>query len=73
MSYKNRKENNLKILDKLKEILNETPDIRFIQALYAFDILNSNEDRFFEESEKTFNKLKTLDDNLNKLSIDKNE
>lgn len=61
----NRLKANEKILKILEQYINEHPDMRFIQILWALDIINMEnewliEDRFHEESEKTLEKLKLL-------------
>lgn len=58
----NRLKANEKILKILEQYINEHPDMRFIQILWALDIINMEnewliEDRFHEESEKTLEKL----------------
>lgn len=58
---KNRYKHNLKILELLSEFLEKHPELRFIQALWALNIV-SNQDRFHEESFETFRKaLKELE------------
>ncbi len=57
-----REKYNLAILNKLEEFLKGHPDFRFIQALWALDIINRDEnnliiDRFYEESNKTLDKV----------------
>ena len=57
-----RQETNRKILELLSNEIEKYPDIRFIQALWALDIINMNddrviEDRFYEEPEKTLEKI----------------
>lgn len=56
----NRQECNLKILDTIRAKVQECPDMRFHQLLWAFGV-STEEDQFYEESEVTFNRLlKTL-------------
>lgn len=56
----NRQECNLKILDIIRTKVQECPDMRFHQLLWAFGV-STEEDQFYEESEVTFNRLlKTL-------------
>ena len=56
----NRQEYNLKILDIIKAKVQECPDMRFYQLLWAFGVTIEG-DQFYEESEVTFNRLlKTL-------------
>ena len=52
----NREKYNLAILNKLEEFLKEHPDFRFIQALWALNIVDKD-DRFYEESVKTLDKV----------------
>lgn len=52
----NRKQNNLEILKKLKDYLNEYPDTRFIQALWSLHIID-NSDRFYEEPSITLKRV----------------
>lgn len=49
-----RKEYNLKCLDVLKQTIEKYPDWRFMQILYNMELC---EDRFYEESVDTFEKL----------------
>ena len=64
----NRQKYNLEILNKLQEFLKKHPDFRFIQALWALDIIDRDEnnliiDRFYEEPDKTLGKVsKSLED-----------
>ena len=58
----NRQKYNLEILNKLQEFLKEHPNFRFIQALWALDIIDRDEnnliiDRFYEEPNKTLEKV----------------
>jgi len=53
----NRKKYNFTILKKLEEFLKGHPDFRFIQALWALNIVD-REDRFYEEPDKTLDKVK---------------
>ena len=55
--YAIRDKYNKECLRELTEFLKDHPEMRFIQALWALGIVNS-EDRFYEESEVTFNKIK---------------
>ena len=55
-----RQEYNLKILDIIRTKVQECPDMRFHQLLWAFGVTIEG-DQFYEESEVTFNRLlKTL-------------
>ena len=63
MSFNSRQEYNLKILDKIKEYILKNPELRFIQILWALNIINRKEgtfdieDRFHEEPSMTFYKI----------------
>lgn len=50
-----REEYNLKILDYIKEKVNEYPMLRFCQLLELLGLTNS--DKFYEESVETYNNL----------------
>lgn len=57
-----RNKYNLAILGKLEEFLKGHPNFRFIQALWALDIIDRDEnnliiDRFYEEPNKTLDKV----------------
>ena len=52
----NRQKCNLEILEELKKFLEKHPDMRFIQALWALNIVDK-EDRFYEEPEITLKKI----------------
>ena len=53
----NRYKNNLEILKRLDTFLHEYPEMRFIQALWALNIVD-NSDRFYEESSDTLKKMR---------------
>lgn len=65
----NRKEENEKLLKVLADYLENNPDIRFIQALWALDIIDREVadssgfetsfivDRFYEEPDKTLERI----------------
>ena len=53
----NRQKYNLEILEEVKNFLEKHPDMRFIQALWALNIVDK-EDRFYEESDITLEKVK---------------
>lgn len=55
--YLDRQRYNLEILEELKNFLKQHPDIRFIQSLWALNIVDK-EDRFYEEPELTLAKVK---------------
>lgn len=52
---------NRKILEIIADKVEKYPDYRFIQLLWAMDLINAEngniEDRFYEESDVTFNKI----------------
>lgn len=52
-----RQKYNLQILEEMKKFLEKQPDMRFIQALWALNIVDK-EDRFYEEPEITLAKVK---------------
>lgn len=51
-----RIEENRKIVQKLAEMIEHCPETRFIQLLWALNIVSS-EDRFYEESSETLEKM----------------
>ena len=62
----NRKEANQKLLEILKETLENNPDLRFIQALWALNLIDIHSmgniagdivDRFYEESSTTLERI----------------
>lgn len=53
----NRLENNIKILNIVKQLAYEFPDMRFNQLLMNIAIIQSR-DQFYEESEDTLNRLR---------------
>lgn len=53
-----RLEANREILKHLSQIVESCPDWRFQQILFNFDLYTPDEDRFYEESTETLNKLK---------------
>jgi len=55
--HSDRSKYNLEILEEVKKFLEKQPDIRFIQALWALNIVDK-EDRFYEEPEITLAKVK---------------
>ena len=59
MELENRQKYNKEILEILSEFIEEHPEMRFIQALWALDIV-SLEDRFYEEPSKTLDKVKLI-------------
>lgn len=58
-----REYSNALILHKLKTMLNNNPQIRFIQALWILGIVD-DKDRFYEEPEITY---KRIINNLNSI------
>lgn len=62
MDKKERRENNLLLLEKLKAVLAASPDLRFIQALFAMRVIDQDKngnivDRFYEEPCDTLNRI----------------
>ena len=53
----NRLESNIKILNIVKQLAYEFPDMRFNQLLMNIAIIQSR-DQFYEESEQTLNRLR---------------
>lgn len=51
-----RNEYNLKCLKKFSDFLMTHPELRFIQALWALNIVD-REDRFYEEPDVTYKKI----------------
>lgn len=73
-----RLKNNQEILQILNDTALKYPDMRFIQILWTLGIINKKdfliEDRFYEESEETLQKIKqkqteltNIPTNLNKM------
>ena len=63
MNIDNRQEYNLKIMGKLQDYIMQHPEFRFHQALWAAGIITRDNnmnivDKFYEESEETYNTLK---------------
>jgi len=58
MTFK-RENYNVQILEDLREYLLKNPSIRFCQALYNLKIVDK-EDRFYEESSKTLNRVRLV-------------
>lgn len=59
---------NLAIIRRLAEIIDNYPKLRFQQILYIFNIVENGEDKFYEESSKTLSNL-----NKNILNYNKNK
>jgi hypothetical protein len=57
---KTRLEYNRKIIAKLSELIEQYPNFRFVQLLYACGIIDGS-DRFYDESLVSYKKL----DNIN--------
>ena len=58
-----RQKYNLEILKKLRDFIEKHPEYRFHQALWAAGLITRDKDlniidKFYEESEVTFDKLK---------------
>lgn len=58
-----RLENNIEILKKIESVVNNCPELRFIQILWALGIIDG-QDRFNEESVDT---KKIVDNNYDKM------
>ena len=61
--YQHRQENNFALIEELRKYFEKYPQMRFIQGLWALGIINRDkyfviEDRFYEESGQTFEKVK---------------
>lgn len=54
----NRLETNVKILNIIKQLAYEFPDMRFNQLLMNVFIILEGKDQFYEESEETLNRLR---------------
>ena len=54
----NRLESNVKILDIIKQLAYMFPDMRFNQLLINTQVILEDEDQFYEESEKTLDRLR---------------
>lgn len=59
-----RQEYNKKILTYLSEKINQCPDMRFVQILWALGI-DDGQDNFYEESKKT---LEKVENNIKKIN-----
>ena len=64
-----RQQNNLEILKILNKVILQNPDMRFVQLLWALNIINIDnngfiEDRFYEESDKTLEFIKKETEHL---------
>lgn len=54
-----RQEANLQILEILKALVQGSPDLRFIQLLWVYDIIEHDVDKYHEESTRTLENLKS--------------
>lgn len=52
-----RRKDNLAIIRKIVEIMDNYPDMRFQQILYVYNIVEEDEDKFYEEPSETLRKL----------------
>lgn len=52
-----RRKDNLAIIRKIVEIMDNYPDMRFQQILYVYNIVEEGEDKFYEEPSETLRKL----------------
>ena len=55
--HKNRQFYNFLILKVIEEEIKKNPDLRFIQLLWKLKVI-THEDCFYEESSKTYEKIK---------------
>lgn len=63
--HSDRSKYNLEILEEVKKFLEKQPDMRFIQALWALNIVDK-EDRFYEEPQVTLEKVKSALEKIQK-------
>lgn len=63
-----RHKDNLAIIRRLSEIIDNHPELRFQQILYLYNMVENGEDKFYEESSETLSKL-----NKNILNYNKNK
>lgn len=73
MNVKNRFYYNLKILEELIRLINKEPELRFIQALWALNLITRDkdmviEDKFYEEPWDTLERIERFNDEKNKTS-----
>jgi hypothetical protein len=61
-----RQEANLKILEYIKEYINNNPQLRFIQILWNLDITN-HQDRFNEEPQQTLKRIEHRLEQINNM------
>ena len=67
LTYQRRKDN-LAIIRRIVEIMDNHPELRFQQILYIYNIVEEGKDKFYEEPFETLNKL-----NKNILNHNKNK
>ena len=65
-SLKSRYKDNLAIIRRLAEIIDNYPELRFQQILYIYNIVENGENKFYEESSETLSKLNKNIFNYNK-------
>ena len=65
-SLKSRYKDNLAIIRRLAEIIDNYPELRFQQILYIYNIVGNGENKFYEESSETLSKLNKNIFNYNK-------
>lgn len=53
----NRHKDNLAIIRRIVEIMDNHPELRFQQILYVYNIVEEGEDKFYEEPSETLRKL----------------
>lgn len=52
-----RHKDNLAIIRRIVEIMDNHPELRFQQILYVYNIVEEGEDKFYEEPSETLRKL----------------
>lgn len=53
----NRHKDNLAIIRRIVEIMDNYPELRFQQILYVYNIVEEGKDKFYEEPSETLRKL----------------
>lgn len=63
---------NTKIISKLQDFVSKHPEMRFMQMLHHLDLVSSSDDRYYEPSEKSFERMKDEKKRL-KASLKRNK
>ena len=69
INIKDRQLNNLKLIQEILSMILDEPEMRFIQILWALGIIDREgdtlniKDRFYEESEETFERVQRRREN----------